>query len=338
MASSAAVPPDAYREILRAARHLTHSEQDARDLVQDAIVIALARGFDDWSTQARRAWIRGVIHRRAAFVARGGSRRRSREAHAASVPVADVGRWAWQAEFLASLPPSLRAVATLASADLCAAEIRWLLGLTDTALRQRLCALRRAVRAQPEPPTHGAPEPASWLGQRRKHLLAGLRQQHGRVLATHDPDGHAIFLRVGPHRTGRPGNPSANEPPMSKPNLKISGIAVVFMVQDLERTHRFYADALGIELAKNEGHLLGMLPGGTELVFFEGEAVRGTSPQIVFGLDEGGIDTAVEALVARGVQVLTPVTEAPGGWSVEFHDPDEHPLAFFQAEALPRRR
>jgi predicted enzyme related to lactoylglutathione lyase len=125
---------------------------------------------------------------------------------------------------------------------------------------------------------------------------------------------------------------------MSKPSLKISGIAVVFMVQSLERTRRFYAEALGLELAQKEGYLLGALPGGTELVFFEAEAVRGTSPQIVFGLDEGGIDTAAEALIARGVQVLTPVTEAPGGWSVEFKDPDGHPLAFFQAEALPRRR
>ena len=124
---------------------------------------------------------------------------------------------------------------------------------------------------------------------------------------------------------------------MSKPNLKITKIAVVFLVQNLERTRRFYADALGIELAQQEGYLLGALPGGTELVFFEGEAVRGTSPQIVFGLDEGGIDTAAEALVARGVQLLTPVTEAPGGWSVEFKDPDEHPLAFFQEAALPRR-
>lgn len=65
---------------------------------------------------------------------------------------------------------------------------------------------------------------------------------------------------------------------------------------------------------------------------------RGTSPQIVFGLDEGGIDTAVEALAGRGVQMLTPVTEAPGGWSVEFKDADEHPLAFFQDKKLPRRR
>jgi glyoxylase I family protein len=125
---------------------------------------------------------------------------------------------------------------------------------------------------------------------------------------------------------------------MSKPNLKISGIAVVFMVQNLERTRRFYAEALGLELEQNEGYLLGKLASGTELVFFEGEAIRGSSPQIVFGLDEGGIDSAAEALAARGVQLLTPVSEAPGGWSVEFKDPDGHPLAFFQAEALPRRR
>jgi len=124
---------------------------------------------------------------------------------------------------------------------------------------------------------------------------------------------------------------------MSKPSLKFTGIAVVFLVQNLERTRRFYADALGLELAPKEGYLLGTLPGGTELVFFEGEAVRGTSPQIVFGLAEGGIDTVAEALVARGLQLLTPVTEAPGGWSVEFKDPDGHPLAFFQEEALPRR-
>src|SRR5690606_37526905 len=76
-----------------------------------------------------------------------------------------------------------------------------------------------------------------------------------------------------------------------------------------------------------DGHVLGTLPGGTELVFFEGDAVRGASPQIVFGLDAGGIDTAAEGLAARGVQLLTPVTEAPGGWSVEFNDPDGHPLA-----------
>ena len=125
---------------------------------------------------------------------------------------------------------------------------------------------------------------------------------------------------------------------MVKASLKISGIAVVFMVQSLERTRRFYAEALGLQLAQEEGYLLGKLPSGTELLFFEGDAVRGTSPQIVFGLDEGGIDTAAEALVTLGAQVLTPVSEAPGGWSVEFSDPDGHPLAFYQDGALPRQR
>lgn len=125
---------------------------------------------------------------------------------------------------------------------------------------------------------------------------------------------------------------------MSRPNLAISKIAVVFLVQNLERTRRFYAEALGLDLAAEEGYLLGTLANGTELVFFEGEAVRGSSPQIVFGLDEGGIDDAAEALAARGIALLTPVSEAPGGWSVEFGDPDGHPIAFFQDGALPRRK
>jgi glyoxylase I family protein len=136
--------------------------------------------------------------------------------------------------------------------------------------------------------------------------------------------------------------PSQKTTPQSKSktpaHLKISGIAVVFMVRDLERTRRFYAEALGIELDLSEGYMSGKLPSGTELVFFVGEVVRGTSPQIVFGLDEGGIDTAAEALAGRGVQLLTPVSEAPGGWSVEFKDPDEHPLALYQDGGLPRRR
>lgn len=202
MAARGEVCQEAYCELLRTARRFASSEDEARDLVQDALVIALARGFDDWSTSGRRGWLCGVLRKRAAFVARGQVRRRRREGLVGGASGAGVSRWVWRAEFLASLPRSLRVVAALASADLCAAEIRWLLGLSDTALRQRLTALRRAVRAEAEVPTLKAAEPPLAFGGARAQLLSGLRQQPGRVVATHDPDGHVILLRMAAHKIG----------------------------------------------------------------------------------------------------------------------------------------
>ncbi|HEX6244667.1 MAG TPA: hypothetical protein VFZ61_27300, partial [Polyangiales bacterium] len=132
---------ETYRDLLRTAHRVTRSPDEARELVQDALLIALSRGIDDWCSPERRAWLAGVVRKRAAFLARGHARRRRREA-ALERAVDPQGAWRWQPRFLASLPRSLRAVATLASADLCAAEIRWLLGLSDTALRKRLSSLR----------------------------------------------------------------------------------------------------------------------------------------------------------------------------------------------------
>jgi predicted enzyme related to lactoylglutathione lyase len=117
----------------------------------------------------------------------------------------------------------------------------------------------------------------------------------------------------------------------------VSTLAVIFTVQDLDRSYRFYTEVLGLTLERGEGYLSGKLPQGCEVLFFEGEATRGTSPQIVFGLDEGGIDSVAEGLVKQGVQLLTQVTEAPGGWSFEFRDPDAHGLAFYQSAEQPRR-
>lgn len=206
MAASLEVCHEAYRDILRTARRLTRTLDEARDLAQDALVIALARGIEDWPLAAHRPWLRGVVRRRAAFLVRGQQRQRRRE------QLPDEGgvrrrAWVWQPGFLASLPHSLRVVATMASADLCAAEIRWLLGLSDTALRQRLSALRRAVRAEAEPPTLPAPDPPASLGAHRGRLLAGLRLQRGGALATQDPDGHVILLCTTPHKRRSLGNP-----------------------------------------------------------------------------------------------------------------------------------
>jgi DNA-directed RNA polymerase specialized sigma24 family protein len=196
----------AYRDIVRLARRFTHTDADARDLAQDALTAALDRGFADWASPARRPWLWGVLRKRAAFVARTGARRAQREQTASAVAEGSPVAWAWRPSFLAALPPSLRVVATLASADLCAAEMRWLLRLTPESLRTRLSALRRAVRAEAEPPTLASSQPAAALGPNRVVLLAGLKATKLPMVATHDPDGHAIFFRAVAHEKGRPGN------------------------------------------------------------------------------------------------------------------------------------
>ena len=189
------------RDILLAARRFVRSEDEARDLTQDVLTIALEHGIDDWSTPERQAWLRGVVRKRAAFVGRGEARRRQRELSAAPADPKGTDAWAWQPDFLASLPRSLRVVALLASADFCGAEIRWLLKLTDTALRQRLSALRHAVRGHDDAPTLPAPELPPTFGAQRADVLSQLRRRGGETIATQDPDGHVLFLKIDPHKT-----------------------------------------------------------------------------------------------------------------------------------------
>lgn len=122
-------------------------------------------------------------------------------------------------------------------------------------------------------------------------------------------------------------------------NAQIKNLAVVFIVLDLARTHRFYAKTLGLTFEVEDfenGYLQARLPGDVEFVFLRGEAPRGATPQVVFGLAKGGIDGLVASLAAAGVELVTPVTEAPGGWSTEFKDPDGHILALYQDGNLPR--
>lgn len=116
--------------------------------------------------------------------------------------------------------------------------------------------------------------------------------------------------------------------------------SVVFYVSDIARTERFYKETLGIELTRMEGAepfwLNGVLDSGLELVFFEMEGVRGNTPALIFDIAEGGIDDIVAALVAKGVTIVTPVSEAPGGWSADFLDPDGFGLGLYQSGEKPR--
>ena len=82
--------------------------------------------------------------------------------------------------------------------------------------------------------------------------------------------------------------------------------------------------------------LQGQLDQGPELVFFEMEGVRGNTPALIFDIAEGGIDDIVSALVEKGVTIVTPVSEAPGGWSADFLDPDGFGLGLYQSGDTPR--
>jgi predicted enzyme related to lactoylglutathione lyase len=71
-------------------------------------------------------------------------------------------------------------------------------------------------------------------------------------------------------------------------------------------------------------------------MFFQMPAKVGTTPAIVFSLNEGGIDDILANLAAHGVTIVTPVSEAPGGWSADFADPDGFGLGLWQPGDKPR--
>lgn len=116
--------------------------------------------------------------------------------------------------------------------------------------------------------------------------------------------------------------------------------SVVFYVADIARTERFYNETLGLALERQEGAepfwLSGKLEDGLEMVFFEMDGRRGDTPAVVFEISDGGIDDIVESLAAKGVTIVTPVSEAPGGWSADFLDPDGFGLGLWQSEDKPR--
>ncbi len=191
-----------YRRLRARARRLSRRPADADDLLQDALLAAIEAGRDD------APWLDGVLKNLAAMTARGEGRRRRREASVAepeSVAATDaaVDTGPARLSLLASLPPSARRVAVLALHGLSADEIRWILGLADTAFRQRLTRIRKALGALPPPQRAEAValsfvrDPARTVdlpfGLVRRSLKAALAGRAG--LGTHDADGHLLVIR-----------------------------------------------------------------------------------------------------------------------------------------------
>ena len=222
---------ETYRQLRSEARRHARRAEDTDDLLQDALLIALENGRDD------PAWLCGVIRNQAALQARSAIRRRRREA--ATVEAAAVEAAAVRAEtphdpdrtqpsavaLLESLPPAARRVAVLALHGLNAEEIRWILGLSATAFRQRLTSIRKTL-AMLAPAQRAEAMALAYIrdparsadlqfGLVRRTLIAAMRGTGrsaadgalpGDALGTHDADGHLLILRGRAHTSPDGGN------------------------------------------------------------------------------------------------------------------------------------
>lgn len=193
-----------YGQLLAIARR-EHDGMEAEDLVQEALLAAVTGGREDIEAPDNARWLMGVVRNRARMAARAARRRRNREtvwqaARAPSREIADTK----PDDILADLPPSLRILAALALTGHNRREIAYLLGLPDTALRQRVAALKRHLTRK----GLAAPEELTGLnldlayGRIRDCLLPALLK-HGGSFASHDPDGHLFVVRRSQTDTSR---------------------------------------------------------------------------------------------------------------------------------------
>ncbi|MHA6299461.1 RNA polymerase sigma factor [Devosia sp. CAU 1758] len=170
----------------------------AEDVVQDALLAAVEAGRLDLGDADTGRWLCGVVRNRARMSVRTAWRGRRREDSwlASQTPPSSSVEPATPINLLTGLSPALRTLAALVLTGHNRREIAYLLRLPDTALRQRISALKRHLRER----GLVAPEELSGLyldlayGRIRDALLPAL-VRHGGAFASHDPDGHLFLVR-----------------------------------------------------------------------------------------------------------------------------------------------
>jgi RNA polymerase sigma factor (sigma-70 family) len=145
---------DAYRGLLRDAIFAGGNLHEAEDAVSAALEEVLRRWdrIDDPRAYARRATISTLIKNKQ----RGQQRIRDRMIQRGAYLTAhdlDPGLTVWEEQewvmqLLESLPPAQREVLACLVDTFPRKEIAWLLGKTDAAVRQNLCAARKSLGSQ----------------------------------------------------------------------------------------------------------------------------------------------------------------------------------------------
>lgn len=186
-----------YAQLCAMARRDGADAHLAEDIVQDALVAAIEAGRHDLGDAETRRWLAGVVRNKGRMARRSAGRRRRRDGDwvTAQPPASAQESLIPTSEILRELPPALRCLAALVLTGHNRREIAYLLGLPDTALRQRVTALKRALVAR------GLAVPAELsglnlglaYGRIRDALLPAL-VRHGGLFASHDPDGHLFIV------------------------------------------------------------------------------------------------------------------------------------------------
>ncbi len=213
-----AQPP--IKELYRIAKQYSRRADEVDDLVQDLLLEAVKTG-KDFSDTSFMAWGRGFLRNHAAFIARTEGRRRKREE---MVQYGDQGAddtdIQLPEDFVTHLRPSLRIIARLVNCGLNRKEILYLLNIADTALRQRLTALRREWKAYsdttsrqggeyPDKYTHTLPSGLirRSLMQVFRNTIDHKRDKSSQIIGSHDPDGHLFTIRSSAaHKSDSVGN------------------------------------------------------------------------------------------------------------------------------------
>jgi len=130
---------------------------------------------------------------------------------------------------------------------------------------------------------------------------------------------------------------------MGEKNLNPAFHSVVLLVEDIERSKRFYSVVLGQKVVMDFGRNVGYEGGlaiwerdyALNLIFqgkTEGVKVGGNNAEIYF--ESGDVDALYKRLTAEGVKVIHSIVEQPWGQRVfRVYDPDNHILEFAESMA-----